>query len=130
MAARRGKQWLKEPTRAEVDALTTVTMPTGISFSSKLSNTEITIRRCGKYVAGTTIFRADQALVQNGETILTGLPTTNYRLQVIGICVAGSEGYKAKRFSIYNGTLSTYWSGTNFVSGDTWMVNFSYIATN
>ncbi len=122
--------WTAQPTRAEVDALTTVTTPTGATFSSKLSNTELTIRRCGKHVVGHAVFRADQALPANGETILTGLPYSDYRLQVMGICVAGSESYKTKRFAIYNGTLSTYWSGTNFISGDTWLVDFSYIATN
>lgn len=121
---------ITQPTRAEVDALTTVTTPTGATFSSKLSNTELAIRRCGKHVVGHAVFRADQALPGNGETILTGLPYSNYRLQVMGICVAGSESYKTKRFAIYNGTLSTYWSGTDFISGDTWLVNFSYIATN
>lgn len=106
-----------------------VITPSGTAFSSKLSNTELSVRRCGKYVVGSAIFRADQALASNGETILTGLPTTNYRLQVIGTCVGGSEGFKTKRFAIYQGILSTYWSGSDFISGDTWLVNFSYIAT-
>ena len=106
-----------------------VITPSGTAFSSKLSNTELSVRRCGKYVVGSAIFRADQALASNGETILTGLPTTDYRLQVIGICVGGSEFYKAKRLAVYQGILSTYWSGSNFVAGDTWLVNFSYIAT-
>lgn len=104
-----------------------ITAQTTATFSSKIDNAELDIRRTEKVVQGHFIFRVKETL-NNFDVLASGLPTNGLRKQTIGTCVAGSQTGKASRFAIYNGSISVYYSSVPFNVGDTWCVAVDYIS--
>lgn len=109
-----------------VDALNSNTEITGITAGSNISNLEASnIFKTGRMVTGNIIFRADTDIDATSAIIASGLPYTNYRRQVNGICIGGSLVGQSTRFAVYQGNLTTYWSNS-VPSGTTWNVTFAY----
>lgn len=104
-----------------------ITEQTTATFSSKIDNTELAIRRTEKVVQGHFIFRVKETL-QNFDVLASGLPTNSLRKQTIASCVAGSQAGKSTRFAIHNGSITVFYSGVPLNVGDTWCVAVDYIS--
>lgn len=106
--------------------LKTTKTTSGLTPSTKIINAEYVISQVGKVITGYYVFRINAAMVETGEVLLSGLPKNATRVQVNGVCVAGTQQGKSNRFAIYGGNISTFYSSPFFTVGDTWSIAFTY----
>ena len=125
--------WAKEPTRAEVDALSTRTdITSSVTVNSKLTVNEFHVYKTGKVVSVLGAFTATDS-IPNGEALISNLPTsgiggndicpmlTPVRASYWSTTPSKYHFQSLRNTEIVNGT-------TTLASGDVIQINLTYLA--
>lgn len=118
--------WVKQPTRAEVDALSTINevVPTK---TSDVNTFEYNMRRVGKLVTGSIIFSISSALASNGYIVQGGIPTAAHAPQLPLICVNGTQAGQTGRVRVNGAGIQVWYSNVTPTVGNTYLIPVNYI---